>query len=191
MEFLRKWGIRYNETPGASYQDVGFFLQTFAHADRAMFKRGLVYLYRRDNPYSSSNTIGRKPFAMRDEYSLAKISLERYPEKWEKIKKFYLIRRMRSHRWMYSSIKNSVKVDYLNDFRNELIGLEDISREDLPYFDKRAMEKLLISVNCYLTDEGLQELKRQLEAHNQKVNTTLGKTLVDQSAMIAKQVNTR
>ena len=34
--FLDEFGIRHNETPGASFQDNGFFFQTFAFGRRAM-----------------------------------------------------------------------------------------------------------------------------------------------------------
>lgn len=162
INFLNKYNIRYNETPGASYQDVGFFIQTFTHADKAMFKDGLVYMYRRDNPASSSNTIGGKPYAMRDEYTLTKAKLEKYPDRWEKMKKFYLFRRMRSHRWMYSSIRNSVKKEYLDDFRKELIELEDINRDPLSGADKRTIEKLMISTEYFLLCEELQLMQDRL-----------------------------
>ena len=162
VEFLNKYNIRYNETPGASYQDVGFFIQTFTHADRAMFKEGLVYLYRRDNPASSSNTIGGKPYAMRDEYTLTKAKLEKYPERWERMKKFYLFRRMRSHRWMFASIRNSVKKEYLDDFRKELIDLEDINRDALSGYDKRTIENLMISTDYFLHCEELQLLQDRI-----------------------------
>lgn len=35
-DFLRKYNIRHHETPGASFQDNGFWIQTFCFASRAM-----------------------------------------------------------------------------------------------------------------------------------------------------------
>ncbi|MBR2529033.1 MAG: glycosyltransferase [Blautia sp.] len=51
--FLNKWKIRHNETPGASYQDNGFWFQTFCRCERAWFVPAAYYLNRRDNPNSS------------------------------------------------------------------------------------------------------------------------------------------
>lgn len=45
--FLR--GIRFNETPGAAFQDQGFLLRTLGTAKRAMYLDIPVYLYRKSN----------------------------------------------------------------------------------------------------------------------------------------------
>lgn len=42
-------GIRFNETPGAAYQDIGFLLQTYGKAEKAVYIDKLVYHYRKDN----------------------------------------------------------------------------------------------------------------------------------------------
>lgn len=66
-EFLNQYYIRHNETPGASYQDNGFWFQTTMYADRLMFINKAYYNLRRDNPNSSffSKT---KVFCISDEY---------------------------------------------------------------------------------------------------------------------------
>lgn len=51
--FLEEFHIRHNESKGASFQDVGFWLQTLAFAKTAFLLPGYFYHYRRDNPYSS------------------------------------------------------------------------------------------------------------------------------------------
>ena len=43
-ELLLKYNISHNETPGASYQDNGFFFQTFMFADRAYFSDKAYYM---------------------------------------------------------------------------------------------------------------------------------------------------
>lgn len=67
LSFIRENGIRYHESPGASYQDNGFWAQVNALATRAMFTHEAVYMLRRDNPNSSVMSKG-KVFAMCDEY---------------------------------------------------------------------------------------------------------------------------
>ena len=67
IDFLRRWNIRHNETAGASYQDNGFWFQTFMRAKRAYFIDKPYYLNRRDNPNSSVFSTS-KLWCMRDEY---------------------------------------------------------------------------------------------------------------------------
>lgn len=52
-EFLDRYRIRYNETSGASYQDVGFHFQAMMYAERGYVKSDSYYRYRQDNPNSS------------------------------------------------------------------------------------------------------------------------------------------
>lgn len=52
-DFIEKYHIRHNETPGASFQDNGFWFQTFVYSKRAMFLNIPFYMNRRDNPNSS------------------------------------------------------------------------------------------------------------------------------------------
>lgn len=53
--FLEANGITHNETPGAAYQDVGFYLKTLYHARRVAFVHKGLYMWRQDNPASSSH----------------------------------------------------------------------------------------------------------------------------------------
>lgn len=46
-------GIRFNETPGASFQDLGFFMRTWAAAKSITLTSRVLYHYRKDNPASS------------------------------------------------------------------------------------------------------------------------------------------
>ena len=52
-EFINSKKIRFNETPGAAFQDMGFALQVLIFADRAMYVEYSHYRYRRDNLDSS------------------------------------------------------------------------------------------------------------------------------------------
>ena len=52
-QFIEEHHIRHNTTPGAAFQDNGFFWQTFMYAKRCMFLDRPYYMNRRDNPNSS------------------------------------------------------------------------------------------------------------------------------------------
>lgn len=66
-DFLQRKDIRFQETPGASYQDNGFWLQTCMYAERAMWLDRAFYYYRQDNPEASVRST-EKMMAMTKEY---------------------------------------------------------------------------------------------------------------------------
>lgn len=66
-DLLIKNNIKYNETPGASFQDNGFWFQTFYWAKRVMFLDRAVYNYRQDNMLSSVHD-RQKVYAMKNEF---------------------------------------------------------------------------------------------------------------------------
>lgn len=53
-EFLEDFGVKFNETPGASFQDFGFKFQTSLFAKRIVAVNQSFYRYRRDNSGSST-----------------------------------------------------------------------------------------------------------------------------------------
>lgn len=64
--FIADNGIRMNETPGASFQDTGFYLRCFYHAKRVMFVREPFYDWRQDNVNSSIHMDIRKMLELTD-----------------------------------------------------------------------------------------------------------------------------
>lgn len=66
-DFLEKFHIKFHESPGASYQDNGFWFQTCIYAKRAMWLNQAFYYYRQDNPTASVKSDG-KIMAMTKEY---------------------------------------------------------------------------------------------------------------------------
>lgn len=66
-DFLERNHIRHNETPGASFQDNGFWFQTFMYSERAYFCDKPYYRNRRDNEGSSVFSKG-KVYCICDEY---------------------------------------------------------------------------------------------------------------------------
>lgn len=72
--FLNKKGIRLNESPGASYQDNGFWFQVFTLASSAMFLHDPHYMLRRDNPNSSVFST-EKVFCACEEYDFIRQKL--------------------------------------------------------------------------------------------------------------------
>lgn len=129
-DFLRKNDIRFNETPGASFQDNGFWFQVFTSAERIMFVDETFYMVRRDNPNSSVKSKG-KVFCMRDEYSFILSLLERDPRvfhlfvfQWcKKLFSNYIGTLNRVDPSLRADLLSVMSEDYKEYFRREWVDL--------------------------------------------------------------------
>lgn len=74
-EFLQREQIVYNETPGASYQDNGFWFQTLIKAKSIYFEKQAFYRYRIDN-ISASMRSKAKVFSICNEYDFIRDILD-------------------------------------------------------------------------------------------------------------------
>ena len=75
--FINKNKIRHHETPGASYQDNGFWFQTLMHCKKLYLLDQAFYMYRQDNPESSIHCKGNvKSFSK--EYSFIRRKIKEY-----------------------------------------------------------------------------------------------------------------
>ncbi len=78
-EFLNKYNIRFLETPGASYQDIGFSFKVFALARRVIFTDKAYIYYRQDNINSSVKS-KTKIYCVCDEYDEIDRFMDEFPE---------------------------------------------------------------------------------------------------------------
>ncbi len=67
IDFLRDNDISFNESPGASYQDIGFTMKVMMCADRVYLTPKAYYHYRIDNPDSSVKS-NVKVYCVSEEY---------------------------------------------------------------------------------------------------------------------------
>ena len=123
LDFLNRWNIRHHETPGASYQDNGFWFQTFCRAERAWFEPQAFYMYRKDNPNSSifSND---KFYTLTREYDFIHDWLEKDPELLEHVEPIYYQRKLHALLLNYYRLAPALKKNYLalicDEFRSPL-----------------------------------------------------------------------
>lgn len=127
-EFIKSNNIRHNETPGASYQDNGFWFQTIALAERLMFINKAFYHYRQDNPNSSINSKS-KIFCMSNEYDFIYKFLNEHIDIKQKYFKIYFIKRFFNCMTTYNRISNENKLLFLENFSQDLKNL--IEENDL------------------------------------------------------------
>lgn len=124
-DFLQQHGIRHQETPGAAYQDNGLFFLSFAHAERLICTNEVVYHCRRDNAASSVHALGKRPFAMRDEYAYIRRKLEKAPELWQQLRPVWLRKRLDNHFFTYAHLPAEAKPAYLADLKVELADMQN------------------------------------------------------------------
>lgn len=122
--FLVENGIRFLETPGASYQDSGFNFKVWAAARRAAFIPDAVLNYRQDNEQSSVNSPG-KMFCVCDEYA----EMERFVRAHggtDEAALLGILQRMRldSYLWNYDRLASELRPAFAEraaaDFREAL-----------------------------------------------------------------------
>lgn len=166
LDFLREHSIKYNETPGAAYQDNGMFFLSMSYADRVVCTNEIVYHYRQDNTSSSMHLMGDRPFVFTKEYAYIRTFLEKTPDVWKKVSPMFLLMRIWSHMTIYQRIRESAKLQYLEELQKELTTMEDIDTIYLTKYDKWFMSSLLQSPMIYLLSENLASMVAEKITNN-------------------------
>ena len=113
LDFLNKWHIRHHESPGASFQDLGFWFQTFCRAKKLRFCDKPFYRYRRDNPNASMYSKG-KFSAHQEEYKFIWDFLSKDPEMLQKYENIFYYKKFNSYSMTYYRLDPEFKRDYLH-----------------------------------------------------------------------------
>lgn len=134
-KFLIENCVSYNETPGASYQDNGFWFQTFYYAKRVMFLNQAFYYYKQDNPNSSVNS-NKKIFCMKDEYDFIHNFLTEKKEQDRELYKICSCFRMRGYFYTLSMLADELKQKLAIVIRDEYLYYKSLDEIDLQMFSQ-------------------------------------------------------
>ena len=141
-DFIKKNNIRFNESPGAAFQDSGFWFQTLCTAKRIMFDDGAYYRYRRDNPNSSVNDRS-KVYDIIKEYGFIKRFLVSHPAAYERFHKIYVIQKYYAYMDAYMRIGDEFRSDFLckcaDEFSEDIKSLKCDPKE----LDEHAFKEML------------------------------------------------
>ena len=182
-EFIEKHHIRHNETPGASFQDNGFWFQTFIFATRAMIVDKPYYMNRRDNPNSSVHN-REKVYCMNIEYDHIRDILMEHPELWERFKGMYWYKKYNNYIGTIRRIGMEYRREFVERFSAEFKrGLEK-KELDPSVFSVAAWKKIQVVaaepdtfykvwVVAGVTERKLNKKIMQLERKNQKLSNEL------------------
>lgn len=141
-DFLNKYHIRHNETPGASFQDNGFWFQAMMYCQKMYFLDEAFYMYRQDNPNSSINN-GTKIYSCADEFSFIRNKIMEYPGEKKKLYTLSAIHDFHLHLWYFRCVDKQFMLklaEILNReiricFSNELFDIRGLSA----YLSKRLL----------------------------------------------------
>jgi glycosyltransferase involved in cell wall biosynthesis len=166
-EFLNRNGIRHNETPGASFQDNGFFFQTFVHARRAMIVKEPFYRNRRDNPNSSVKS-KEKVYCMNVEFDHIRDLLMADREIWERFQYMYWWLKYRNYWFTYNRIDASYREEYLSRFRREFkraMELGQLRQTDFEDYEWKTVQGFISGANGYVSRVGNLKIVRKLSPY--------------------------
>lgn len=142
MSYLKEKQIRYNETPGASYQDNGFFFQTFSQTERLVYVPRPFYCYRIDNPASSINS-SSKVYTMAEEYSFIRTFLSNHQEFEQELLPVFYARMFRAYHQTYLRIAPKYRKEFAEFFHNQFIEVKNMKLIDTGYYTKQ--QRILLS----------------------------------------------
>lgn len=166
--FIRQNNIRFNETPGAAYQDNGFFFQALMFARRIAFAAPALYFLRRDNAASSVNSRAN-PRAIFTEYAFIRNIIEKRPELKKKVLGAFHLRKFKSCLFHLKRVDPELKKDFLAAFASEFAQARDSGDLDLSFFnheERKLLASLLENQESFLINNGSRDeyLKKEKES---------------------------
>ena len=133
-EFLQKNGIRFLETPGASYQDASFNFKVWASARKVVLLREAFLHYRQDNEASSVNSPG-KVYCVCDEYVEMQEYLDERPELKARLQGVLIRMKFDTYMWNYERLDELFRTEFLIRASEEFRVDKESGRLDQSLFD--------------------------------------------------------
>ena len=146
--FLKQNNIRYNETPGASFQDNGFWFQTMMYAQNVYFVKKAYYMNRRDNENSSVYDKS-KVFCICDEYEFLWNIIKNDNKLLKKYRFVFSSTCVGSYLYFVNRIEDDYKKMFLKRASQLFKELRDFNAFDWNLFDSETERKLLNIINDY------------------------------------------
>ncbi len=169
--FIRENNIRHNETPGASFQDNGFWFQAISMAEKVVFINEAFYHYRQDNPNSSINN-KKKVYCICDEYKFMSNILNSHKEFGEEYHKRFLEKKFFNYLNSYRRISDEFKIEFLehiskefeNDLKDPLICIENFD----PWIYKQ-MNRIIDSPKLFYIEDNAESYRREYNEVHQEL----------------------
>ena len=142
-QFLRNNGVRCQETPGASFQDNGFWFLILLNVKRMQFVNKPYYHLRRNNP-NSSVMAKSKMNCMKEEYDFIYEQIKNLPEGDKKdlfinICSYY---RFNNYCFTFNRIPEVQRLDFLHSVQEEFLQIEKNGELDISIMLPSEQKKL-------------------------------------------------
>ena len=169
-EFIEKHHIRHNVTPGASFQDNGFWFQTMALGERIVFINESFYYYRQDNPNSSINR-KEKVFCICDEYSFIQKFVETNAGVKDKYYLNFIHKKVFNYLHFYNLTSDEFKLDFLRRISKEFeedLKNPSINKAQINPWIMSIMNRIIDSPELFYYEDSIWQLKEsQKKVHEQ------------------------
>ena len=140
-DFLINNNVRCNETPGASYQDVGFTYLAFCLASSIVVTPDAYLYYRKDNENSSVNSL-EKSNVIFEEYQFVDEFLNSNPEIKNFINSYKFQKQFYDYKWNYHRIAQHLKPNFLKRFAKDFLVYENNGELNFNYLSNEDFEFL-------------------------------------------------
>lgn len=150
-EFIRQNNIRFNPTPGASYQDVGFCFKVWARAKRVQVLNACLLHYRVDNSQSSVHNPG-KVYCICDEYAELDRFLSERPADRNEAMPLMIRIKYENYLWNYERLCESLRKEFLGRFCKEFLQHREdglLRRVYFSWYDWDDLQQLLLDPDRY------------------------------------------
>jgi len=146
-KFLEDYNIRFNETPGASYQDTSFTFKLLICAEKVFLIRDAFLHYRVDN-INSSVKFPNKIFCVCDEYEeIERFLSNNLPNMANKLKPLIFALKFRTYRWNYNRLASSFQFAFLMRMSAELKTYYENGFLDCRYWNSADLAELQCIIN--------------------------------------------
>ena len=171
-KFLFDNEIKFNETPGAAYQDTAFLFKVFSTLKSAYYINKAHLHYRLDNTNSSTKS-GGKLFCICDEYDEIEKFLEKHIELKEKLKYFVEFLKFNSYIWNFGrpNLNWSSKIKFLDRVASEFLTIKENGLLNEKYWSPSSwnnMNLILTNSDEYLYTAYMTEQKKEFMCYGIK-----------------------
>lgn len=170
-KFIDENKIRHNETPGASFQDNGFWFQTMALGKKIVFINQAFYYYRQDNPNSSINS-KEKVFCICDEYEYIRNLISGQKKLDKTCFTSYFKKKVFNYLHSYHRIADEYKVEFLRRAAEEFsrdLKEPDLDRSSIGPWLYSIVNRIIDSPELFYIEDSQWTLKKEYEEVHAKL----------------------
>lgn len=146
LEFLRNNNIRFLETPGASFQDLGFTFKVWASTHKITFVYDAIVHYRQDNGNSSVNSMS-KVDAVFNEYAEISAWLKKHSDQEKTFSRVKVKMMYDSFVWNYERVAADRKIELLMKARRAMLVEQAAGHLDIRLFEPWKLSGLALMMS--------------------------------------------